>query len=166
MSIPGTVVSIQHAAVFSEFHGAASGGAAVDVSEFVVSSLLSFKAAISNDINHRRFLRIEHYLNRSTAVASPVIPSTLYEISRRSTMNVEEIEIRQQRVPRAEEEDEEEEDDDDEVEEEDRVEENDGLYDGGVAEPVDGPLERRSAIEADIVSINTIFFMRFNEFSS
>lgn len=76
-------------------------------------------------------------------------------------MNVDdEMERDQERAPRAEDEEEEdEEDDDDEADEEDRVEENDGLYDGGVAEPVDGPLERRSAIEADIVSVNFFIFL-------
>lgn len=74
-------------------------------------------------------------------------------------MNVDEIERDQDRVPRPEEE--EEEDDEDEADEEDRVEENDGLYDGGVAEPVDSSLERRSAIEADIVSVNTILSCAF-----
>jgi hypothetical protein len=67
-------------------------------------------------------------------------------------MNVDEIEQGQERVPRPEEE----EDDEDDDEEEDRVEENDGLYDGGVAEPVERPSERRSAIEADIVSAKSI----------
>ncbi|GAX12113.1 hypothetical protein FisN_15Lh194 [Fistulifera solaris] len=61
-------------------------------------------------------------------------------------MNVDEIEPGQAVVPRPEEEE-----DDEDDEEEDRVEENDGLYDGGVAEPVERPSERRSAIEADIV---------------
>lgn len=69
-------------------------------------------------------------------------------------MNEGALEQDRDRMPRPGDEDEEDEDED-EGDEEEIVEENDGLYDGGVAEPIDRPEERRSAVEADIVSLIT-----------
>lgn len=79
-------------------------------------------------------------------------------------MNVDEFEQDQDLMPLPEDDIEGEDDEADEDDEgEDRIDENDGLYDGGIAEPVAKPSERRSASEADIVSVRTS--LAFFEFS-